>query len=97
LFFDQNHPTNSLLKEISIRILTLLNIEDINLYSDEILDFNEDFVYECVKKVLKIEWKETYVRKSLNARRLAPQMDYSEYVKEYLYWCHDIEMLVNKE
>ena len=90
LFYDQNHPTNSLLKEISIRILQELGIQEKDLYADEVLDINEEFVYECVKKTLDIRWDETIVRKSLNARRMAAQMDYEQYVREYLYWCHEI-------
>lgn len=92
LFYDVGHPTNTLLKEISNRILTYLGIDNTDLVEiDTNVGCYEVPIYECIRKALNIEWADTYFRKkSSSASRFVLggtlEMDLEEYIKEYIWW-----------
>ena len=86
LFYDQGHPTNYVIQYISREILKILNIEDENVYSLIKMDEHEEFVYDCVKRALEMNWSEKIIRCSYSARKLAQAMDRKEYIHEYVWW-----------
>lgn len=89
LFYDMGHPTNILLEYITLQILKELDISEA-ISTDMQLDHHEVPVYPTVRKHLQLEWKEEKIRKSAWAKRIAPEMDIEEYVREYLFWCYQI-------
>lgn len=91
LFFDIGHPTNTIIKEISIRILEKLNISNINIVAKSQMDACETPIYPCVQKCLSMQWKDIELRKS-RVGRLTEHMDFTEYVKEYIWWCYGYEI-----
>ena len=89
LFYDMGHPTNVILEYIAYEILDRLEIKDL-LSADIRLDYHEVPVYPAICKVLGLEWRDEKIRTSSEAKRIATEMDVEEYIKEYLYWCHQM-------
>lgn len=89
LFYDMGHPTNVILEYITSEVLKKLGIKE-EIYTDMKLDTHEVPVYPAVKKYLKLEWQEREIRISSGAKRIADEMNTEEYIKEYLYWCHQM-------
>ena len=83
------HPTNVILEYIAYEILDRLEIKDL-LSADIRLDYHEVPVYPAICKVLGLEWRDEKIRTSSEAKRIATEMDVEEYIKEYLYWCHQM-------
>lgn len=92
LFYDAFHPTNCVLKKISVDILQFLGIEanGTDLKCDYCLDSHEEPVYPAVKRILHLEWDEDEIRKSHRAKKATAYMDFSEYIREYLWWCGNV-------
>lgn len=88
LFYDIGHPTNIILKEISLQILKRVGIDDESIYCDMGLDGHEEPVYPCVTKTLGLMWRSEFIRESKIAKKMVPKMDFEEYIKEYLWWCY---------
>ena len=94
LFYDEGHPTNIIFKYICSEILKILGIEEKQIYCNDILDLQELFVYPVVKSTLGLDWNENEIRHK--GRKLAAHMNFTEYVKEYIWWRHlDIFEVVN--
>lgn len=92
LFFNIGHPTNTVIKEISLGILKMLEISDEISCSNYDMDYYEEPVYDCVKKELGLEWQESEIRKR-GAKMEDHKMTIEEYVKEYLFWCYQIDCI----
>lgn len=90
LFYDIGHPSNALLKQISKGILQMIGIEDDNIYTEVKLNAYEIPVYFSVKKYLGIEWNDLRLRDGMNTKKMCEDMDFDEYVYEYLWWCYGI-------
>ena len=88
LFYDMGHPTNIVLKKISVEILAYLGIKDDNIHTDTKLDYHEVPIYPWIRKVLKMEWKEEFIRIDKDAIKCKDTMDIKEYIKEYVWWCY---------
>ena len=86
LFYDEGHPTNYLIKDIVIKVLRMLGIEDDCDENVVNLDGHEVLLYQCVSNVLGLKWTKEYLRQSVAGKRLANTMDVGEYVKEYVWW-----------
>lgn len=92
LFYDMYHPCDNIIKQISIGVLKKLGIDDENIFNseDSFLDANEDPVYPVVKNVLGLRWEETFIRKSIVGKKICRDMDFSQYIEEYLFWCYEV-------
>lgn len=103
LFYDAGHPCNDIMYEITVRILDRLGLDGRKeiAYEDvsetEGMDTHENPVYPCVIRGLELEWKDYYIRKSKGAKKLSPQMDYAEYVNEYIFWRYECNSHVKSE
>ena len=82
LFYDQGHPTDFVMKEKAIRILSKLGIDDKEIHSELKLNRYEDFIYPCVMKCLDMTWQEQELRNGKKGRKLAHSMDVKEYIKD---------------
>lgn len=87
LFYDKGHPTNIILKKISEEILKILGIQETIECSGH-LDYHEIPIYPWIRKVLGMTWKENYIRKDNNAIKGTENMDISQYIREYIWWCY---------
>ncbi len=93
MFYDMGHPTNAVLSRIAQGILKKLDIGD----ADEICCssrqcLHEDPVYPQVKRTLSLKWDRNTIRDTELSKKIANRMDFKEYVREYLYWCHSIDI-----
>lgn len=88
LFYNIGHPTNMVMREISLGIMKILEISD-EISCNYEMDYYEEPVYDCVKKVLGLEWENGEIRKK--GGKMTSKMMMEEYVKEYLFWCHQID------
>lgn len=88
LFYDIGHPTNYILKKISIEILKCLGIFDNKIKTNIKLDYHEVPIYPWIRKVLKMEWDEEYIRIDDKAIKCMDTMSVEEYVREYIWWCY---------
>lgn len=90
LFYDPGHPTNVVMKEITLGILKIIGIEEEALFCDRKMNSLEVLVYDVVRETLEMEWEDNEVRKGKWAKKLRMRMTKEEYVKEYLFWCYGI-------
>lgn len=92
LFYDMYHPSETILRQISLDVLKKCGIDDENIFNIEnaFLDAVEYPVYPVVKKVLGLQWEETFIRKSRAGRKICRDMDFSRYIEEYLFWRYEI-------
>lgn len=88
LFYNIGHPTNTVMLEIALGIMKILGIND-EISCNYEMDYYEEPVYDCVKRGLGLEWEESEIRK--RGGKLESKMMIEEYVKEYLFWCHQID------
>lgn len=86
MFYDDGHPTNIVMKQISREILKRLNIEDIEIHCEISMDIHEKYVYPIVRKVLGLQWADDEIR--VTGRKLTDYMDFDEYIREYCWWRH---------
>lgn len=91
LFYDMGHPVNEILEIISAAILEKLGIADEGITADESLDIHEEPVYPIVQKVLNMNWSDGLIRKSIAGKKARSEMNFEEYIEEYLWWCHGIK------
>lgn len=91
LFYDMGHPVNEILEVISSVILEKLGITDKSITAYESLDVHEEPVYPVVRKVLKMDWSDGLLRKSIAGKKAGGEMNFEEYIKEYLWWCYGIK------
>lgn len=90
LFYDYGHPTNIVIKEICVRLFRLLNLDETSIKEINLnLGMQEEPVYPCVQKALKMNWNNNNLRED-GYKLIRGNMDFDEYYKEYLYWCHEI-------
>lgn len=87
LFYDMGHPTNEILRKISLELLERLGIEDRNINTVDCLDMHEEPVYPVVKKALGMKWDDGYIRKGVLGKKAGSKMDFRVYIEEYLWWC----------
>lgn len=88
LFYDINHPTETLIAEKGRRILKLLNLplgEEIPL--PRMLNARERFVYGCVRRELGIRYSQDFIRLGWNRSSLSNKaVDLKTFVEDYLLW-----------
>lgn len=88
LFYDMGHPTNTVLKPITNKILEYLGIFGDPIETDVMLDYHEVPIYPWIRKVLELEWNEDYIRNGKEAIKSSDKMDTAEYIREYIWWCY---------
>ena len=64
---------------------------DEDIRCTEEMNSHEEFVYDIVRETLELEWQDIEIRKGINGKKMGTKMTREEYVKEYLFWCYDIE------
>lgn len=91
LFYDEEHPTNLILEEISKGILRKLAIfADRKIVLDLCLDWHEVPIYPCVGESLGLQFNENIIRKKSKAKLRDVEMDFEEYIREYIEWCYPV-------
>lgn len=88
LFYDTMHPTDVVLKKISMDILCMLGIYDEEIYANNPLNGHELPVYPLVARTLGLHWHDKFLRNRSVGRKIQDEMDFVEYIKEYLWWCY---------
>lgn len=91
LFYDEGHPTNIIMKKISEDILYELGIQE-DIYTNIQMDDHEIPVYPAVRNALNLDWEDGEIRKSSVAKKMCDQMDFEEYIKEYLMWVYNVSV-----
>lgn len=91
LFYDMGHPANEILEVISKGVLERLGITAESVFADEKLDVHEEPVYPAVIKTLEMNWDNGLIRKSPWGKKACNEMDFKEYIEEYLWWCYGIQ------
>lgn len=94
LFYDPYHPCNFLLKELVIRILKFLQIQDLTFENDQIFDIDIKCnlregsipIYPSVVKVLNLKQWEKIAHPS-NYRLPGVYFSFEEFIKKYIYVC----------
>lgn len=89
MFYDQGHPANTVFKEICSQLLSRLGLTENELFSDVTLDQHEEPMYPITNKILDIKWRKKNIRCSNNAKKMTAEMDFAEYIREYILW-HNI-------
>ena len=96
LFYDKGHPTNIILKKISLDILFELGLQEDCICTDLKLDAYENPIYPIVAQCLELKWDEIEIRKSTYAKKMCVKMDFDEYIREYVQWSYGGQMLCEK-
>lgn len=88
LFYDPFHPTEFVIREKGRRILEFLKIPiDETLPITWRLDYQEIFIYGCVKKALGMNFEQTHIRRRDTRSTLSNRaVDLEEYVYDYIAW-----------
>lgn len=88
IFYDPNHPTNAVVKEMVYQILDRLKINtSIDDQDVHRMDEYEEPILPCVKKALLLEYgKGGYIRSSKNGIKLSSHLDLEGYIKQYVFW-----------
>lgn len=88
LFYDPNHPSNEVIYEKGRQIMEILelNRKKGKMYDDE-MDQGEIFIYGCVRKALKLEYKQEYIKCCQYEFTLHKHpLNLCEYIEEYVLW-----------
>lgn len=86
LFYDIGHHTEILIAYISKELLGVLGINSqMNLKSSP-MSAHELPIYPFVAEVLRLEFKDEYIRRNELDKKLKDAMDLAEYIREYIYW-----------
>lgn len=86
LFYDIGHHTEILIAYISKELLGILGINSqMNLKSGP-MSTHELPIYPFVAEVLRLEFKDEYIRRNELDKKLKDAMDLAEYIREYIYW-----------
>ena len=90
IFYDPHHPTKEIIIEKGRRILRLLGIEinetHMTISRRTMIDGREMFLYGCVRRALKIQYKQQYIRNIRNNSLYNHAIDLKEYVETYISW-----------
>ena len=86
LFYDIGHPTNFVLRYIATEVLKMLGCSSEEIECKWTLGEHQMPIYPIVSKVLELEYKQEYLRTESTGKKLLDDMDFDEYVKEYIYW-----------
>ncbi len=90
MLYDPHHPTREVILEKGRRILNLLKIEineaHMTISRQAMIDGKELFLYGCVRRALKIQYKQQYIRNNKNNSLYNRAMDLKEYVEAYIAW-----------
>ena len=90
LFYDPRHPVEDVVCEKGRRILRLLGIEVIEYDRiGRMIDEEEMFIYGCVKRALKLNFEQKYIRVSKNNTRSTFQkkpLCLREWIEDCLWW-----------
>lgn len=88
LFYDEDHAADSVMQEIGRRLCRVLEITDIEGEVDYLMNWEESFIFPCVKEALGLKYEETYIRKSRTVDTVFSEkkMDLDEYIREYVWW-----------
>lgn len=93
LFYDVNHPTPFLMKEICKRLGKYLGLEGKTENVKEDLGYAECFVWPFVQNALGIHWSEEYVRRDNSSwywtKFIGASLDVREYIREYIWWKYE--------
>lgn len=83
LFYDINHISSILGKEIAIRVLKVLELNPIIVTAPNGMNALETYIYPDVKKALGLEFEEKILREfTSDVACSACEMDYEEYIKQ---------------
>lgn len=88
LFYDPNHPTNTVIEYIANSILKLLNINEHIFNTDYLLPLDnlQIPIYKSVSSALKLNYEIKYLRNYSSSKLCNNKMDIAEYVKQYIMW-----------
>lgn len=92
IFYDSNHPTEIVMREICRRMAKKLGINDVdNAMINYSLNWLEGFVLPTVKEALGCTFVEKYIRNDKNnfLHLSNKKLDLDEYIREYIYWTYD--------
>ena len=89
IFNDPYHPTNNILKIISVEILKLLNITEDALFAQSELNKCEIPILPCVREALGITYDNSLIRLGNSTRKLTDYVNLDSYVRQYLWWSHN--------
>jgi hypothetical protein len=88
LFYDPSHPTEILIEYIVRELFELLGLQfsESMLVGTTILDTYEMPIYASVRKAMKFNYKQCYMKKNSSVTLSGVLMDTEEYVRQYLEW-----------
>ncbi len=88
LFYAPNHPTEVLLCELGRRILFFLGFgTEAHMTVEPTIDYDEVFIYGCVKRALGLRFEQKYIRKGseyLTVRNKPLKLE--EYIEDFIAW-----------
>lgn len=88
LFYAPNHPTEVLLCELGRRILLFLGVgTEARMTVEPTIDYDEVFIYGCVKRALGLRFEQKYIRKGseyLTVRNKPLKLE--EYIEDFIAW-----------
>ena len=88
VFYDSNHPANFVMRKICEEILKKLGIDTrLELLGNGINSY-EMPIYPDISESLKLSWGDEIIRENSPYKLTANKMDMREYIKEYIFWCH---------
>ena len=89
LFYTRNHPINSVVKELCVRLLNYLKIDILfeNEYIITKLDISDELIYPSVEKGLHLEFHQNFYKDTEAVRN---QYTFDQYVERYLSYCHSV-------
>lgn len=87
LFYKSGYPTNDILKEISVQILNILNLDCTLGEVSDMLDTFEILVYGCIKRYLELDFEEEYLRFRGIMTLKGEKYTLKEYIEEYRRTC----------
>lgn len=89
LFYTRNHPVNSVIKELCVRLLNYLKIdvlfENENMITK--LDISDELIYPSVEKGLHLEFHQQFYTDTDGKRN---QYTFEQFVERYLSYCHSV-------
>ena len=92
VFYDLAHPSNFVIRKICEDILKELGIDAKLSLLDKCLDSYEYAIYPDVQEALGLDYggENDIIRNKSNFKLLPEEdMDFEQYIKQYIYWCHN--------
>ena len=87
LFSDHEHPSNILIRYMTIKLLGLLGIDDTEINNIDCLDSYENPIYPCVVKALGLRYSEDdYAPQKRSTKMVLDKLSTEEYIREYVWY-----------